>query len=121
MISILGLAAVMVSVEQFWGKAGKEAEGSILEARHCLVLLDVIAFLPFLGLETSESVKTSPFIELTSEQGEQDLVPRNPRGKGGASNDWHLLGGNELVGDLLGTDVKIDPIGLLIISILCPD
>ena len=98
---------------------GKEAGGSTLEARHCLVLLDVIAFLPFLGLKTSESVKTSPFIELTSEQeGEQNLVPG---GIGGASNDWHLLGGNELVGDLLGTDVKIDPTGLLTISFLCPD
>ena len=78
----------------------------------------MIASLPFLGLKTSESVKTSPCIELTSEQGEQDLVPG---GRGGASNDWHLLGGNELIGDLLGTDVKKDPIGLLIISILCPD
>ena len=115
MISILGLAAVMVSVEQFWGK---EAGGSTLEARHCLVLLDVIASLPFLGLKTSGSVKTSPCIELTSEQGEQDLVPG---GRGGASNDWHLLGGNELIGDLLGTDVKKDPIDLLIISILFPD
>ena len=48
------------------------------------------------------------------------LVP----GKGGGVIDtwhWHPLSGNELVGDLLGTDVKIDPIGLLIISILCPD
>ena len=106
----------MVSVEQFWGK---EAGGSTLEARHCLVLLDVIASLPFLGLKTSGSVKTSPCNELTSEQeGEQDLFPG---GKGGAIDDWHPLGGNELVGDLLGTDVKIDPIGLLIISILCPD
>ena len=70
MISILGLAAVMVSVEQFWVE---EIGG---------------------------------------------LVP----GKGGGViEDWHPLGGNELVGDLLGTDVKIDPIGLLIISILCPD
>ena len=106
----------MVSVEQFWGK---EAGGSTLEARHCLVLLDVIASLPLLGVKTSESVKTSPFIELTLEQeGEQNLVPG---GRGGASNDWHLLGGNELIGDLLGTDVKKDPIGLLIISILFPD
>ena len=72
-----------------------------------------------LGLKTSESVKTSPCIELTSEQeGEQDLVLG---GRGCAIDDWHLLGGKELVGDLLGTDVKIDPTGLLIISILCPD
>ena len=70
MISILGLAAVMVSVEQFWVE---EIGG---------------------------------------------LVP----GKGGGViEDWHPLGGNELVGDLLGTDVKIDLTGLLIISILCPD
>ena len=55
------------------------------------MLLDVIASLPFLGLKTSESVKTSPFIELTSEQeGEQDLVLG---GRGGACDDWHLLGG----------------------------
>ena len=78
----------------------------------------MITSLPFLGLKTSGSVKTSPCIELTSEQGEQDLVPG---GRGGASNDWHLLVGNELVGDLLGTDVKVDPTGLLIISILCSD
>ena len=62
-----------------------------------------------LNLKTSESVKTS-CIELACElEGEQYLA---------------LLGGIELVGDLLnllGTDVKIDPIGLLIISILCPD
>ena len=46
------------------------------------------------------------------------LVP----GKGGGViDDWHLLDGNELVGDLLDTNVKIDPTGLLIISILCPD
>ena len=70
----------------------------------------MIASLPFLGLKTSESVKTSPCIELTSEQGEQDLVPG---GRGGASNDWHLLGGNELIGDLLGTDVKKDPISIV--------
>ena len=63
-----------------------------------------------LGLKASESVRTSSCIELTCEQeGDQDLV---------------LLGGKgeELVGDVLGTtDVKIDPIGILIISILCPD
>ena len=60
-----------------------------------------------LNLKTSESVKTSSCIELACElEGEQYLA---------------LLGGKELVGDLLGTDVKIDPIGLLIISILCPD
>ena len=46
------------------------------------------------------------------------LVP----GKGGGViDDWQPLGGNGLVGDLLGTDVKIDPIGLFTISILCPD
>ena len=106
----------MVSVEQFWGK---EAGGSTLEARHCLVLLDVIASLPFLGLKTSGSVKTSPCIELTSEQEDEPALV--PGGRGGANNDWHLLGGNELVEDLLGTGVKIDPTGLLIISILCPD
>ena len=78
----------------------------------------MIASLPFLGLKTSGSVKTSPCIELTSEQGEQDLVPG---GRGGASDDKHLLGGKELVEDLLRTDVIIDPIGLIIISILCPD
>ena len=60
-----------------------------------------------LGLRVSGSVKTSPCIKLACElEGEQYLA---------------LLGGKELVGDLLGTDVKIDPIGLLIISILCPD
>ena len=59
-----------------------------------------------LGLKTGASVKTSLCIELNSEQeGGQDLV---------------LLGGKgeELVADVLGTDVKIDPMGLLIISIL---
>ena len=60
-------------------------------------------------LKTSESVRTSSCIELTCEQeGDQDLV---------------FLGGKgqELVGDVLGTDVKIDPVGILIISFLCPD
>ena len=33
-----------------------EAGGSTLEARHLLVLLDLIASLPFLGVETSEVV-----------------------------------------------------------------
>ena len=62
---------------------------------------------PTLGLKASESVKNSSCIELTCElEGEQYLA---------------LLGGKELVGDLLGTDVKIDPIGLLVISILRPD
>ena len=112
----MGSAAFMVSVEQFWGE---KAGGSTLEAMHRLVLLDSIASLPFLGVETSDSVKTSPCIELTSEQeGEQDLVLG---GRGGASDDKHLLGGKELVEDLLGTDVIIDPMGLIIISILCPD
>ena len=60
---ILG-SGLRVSVEQFWGE---EAGGSNLEARHRLVLLDLIASLPFLGVETSESVNTSPCIELTSE------------------------------------------------------
>ena len=62
-----------------------------------------------LNLKTSESVRTSSCIELTCEQeGDQDLV---------------LLGGKgeELVGDVLGMDVDIDPMGLLTISILCPD
>ena len=62
-----------------------------------------------LGLKASGSVKTSPCIKLACEQeGEQDMA---------------LLGGKgeELVGDVFGTDIKIDPIGLLIISILCPD
>ena len=61
-----------------------------------------------LNLKTSESVGTS-CIELTCEQeGDQDLV---------------LLGGKEeeWVGDVLGTNVKIDSIGLLTISILSPD
>ena len=44
-----------------------------------------------------------------------------PGKKCGVIDNWHPLGGNELVGDLLGTDVKIDPTGLLIISFLCPD
>ena len=106
----------MPSMEQFWDKG---PGGSTLEARHRLVLLDLIASLPFLGLKTSESEKTSPCIELTSEiDGEQDLVLG---GRGGASDDKHLLGGKELVEDLLGTDVILDPIGLIIISILCPD
>ena len=94
-------------MEQF---SGEKAGGSALEARHCLT---------FLGMEISESVRTSPCNELTSEQeGEQDLVLG---GRGGASDDWQLLGGKELVEYLLGTDVIIDPIGLIIISILCPD
>ena len=62
-----------------------------------------------LNLKTSESVRTSSCIELTCEQeGDQDLV---------------LLGGKgeELVGDVLGMDVDIDPMGLLTISILSPD
>ena len=42
-------------------------------------------------------VKTSPCIELMSEQGEQNLVLG---GKGGACDNWHLLG------DVLGVDVK---------------
>ena len=62
-----------------------------------------------LEAKTLESVKTSPCIELTCEQeGDQDMV---------------LLGGKEeeWVGDVLGTDVKIDPMGLLTIFILSPD
>ena len=62
-----------------------------------------------LNLKTSESVRTSSFIGFTCEQeGDQDMV---------------LLGGKEaeLVGDVLGTDVKIDTMGLLTISILSPD
>ena len=85
----------MVSVEQYWGE---EAGGSTLEARHRLVLLDLIASLPFLWVKTSESVKTFPCIELTSEQGgEQNLVLG---GKGGACENWHPLG------DVFGVDVK---------------
>ena len=113
---LTGDSGFVAFLEQFWGEG---AGGSTLEARHRLVLLDLIASLSFLGVETSESVKTSPCIELTSEQeGEQDLVLGE---RGGASDDKHLLGGKELVEDLLGTDVIIDPIGLIIISILCPD
>ena len=62
-----------------------------------------------LGLKASGSVKTSPCIKLACEQeGEQDMA---------------LLGGKEeeLVGDVLGRDVEIDPMGLLTISILSPD
>ena len=63
-----------------------------------------------LGLKASESVKTCSCVKFTCEQeGEQDLV---------------LLGckeEEELVGDVLSTDVKMVPTGLLIISILCPD
>ena len=102
----------MASVEQFWDSG---AGGSTLEARHCLVLLDLIASLPFLGVETSESVKTSSCIELTSEQeGEQDLVLG---GRGGAIDDWHLLGvkGGGIVGNVLGA-IKMDQVGSLIIS-----
>ena len=86
----------MASVEQFWDSG---AGGSTLEARHCLVLLDLIASLTFLGVKASESVKTFPCIELTSEQGgEQNLVLG---GKGGACDNWYLLG------DVLGVDVKL--------------
>ena len=82
-------------------------EDQLLEARHCLVLLDVIAPLPFLGLKTSESVKISPFIELTSElEGEQDLVLGGRGVKGGG-----------LVGNVLGLGViEMDKVGSLIIS-----
>ena len=63
-----------------------------------------------LNLKTSESVRTSSCIKLACvQEGEQDMA---------------LLGGKgeELVGDVLGTtDVKMDPIGILVISILCPD
>ena len=70
-----------------------------IDSGHCLVLLDLIASLPFLGVKASESVKTFPCIELTSEQeGEQNLVLG---GKGGACDNWHLLG------DVLGVDVKL--------------
>ena len=103
----------MVSVEQY---RGEEAGRSTLEARHRLVLLDLIASLPFLGVETSESVKTSSCIELTSEQeGEQDLVLE---GRGGAIDNWHPLGGKGggLVGDELGVDVKMGRVGSLTIS-----
>ena len=86
MTSKLDSAVIMASVEQFWD-AG--AVGSTLEARHRLVLLDLIASLPFLGVKTSESVKTSPCIELTSEQGEQNLVTRR------------------LLGDVLGVDIRL--------------
>ena len=96
MASILGSAAIMLLMEQFWDEG---PGGSTLEARRRLVLLDLIASLPFLGVKTSESVKTSPCIELTSEQeGELDLVLR---GKGGACDNWHLLG------DALGVDVRL--------------
>ena len=113
MTSKLGSSTFVVFVEQYWGE---EAGGSTLEVRHRLVLLDLIASLPFLGVETSESVKTSSCIELTSEQeGEQDLVLG---GRGGAIDDWHLLGGKGggLVGDELGVDVKMGLVGSLTIS-----
>ena len=103
----------MVFVEQYWGE---EAGGSTLEVRHRLVLLDLIASLPFLGVETSESVKTSSCIELTSEQeGEQDLVLG---GRGGAIDDWHLLGGKGgvLFVGVLDEDVKTEGVGFLVIS-----
>ena len=61
-----------------------------------------------LGLKATEFVKTScfePTFELEGEQGKALLGDKE----------------EELVGDLLRTDVIIDPIGLLIISILCPD
>ena len=109
----MGSAVIMPSMEQFWDKG---LGGSTLEARHRLVLLDLIASLPFLGVETSESVKTSSCIELTSEQeGEQDLVLG---GQGGAIDNWHLLGGKGggLVGDELGVDVKMGRVGSLTIS-----
>ena len=112
-VSIMGSAVVMPSMEQFWDKG---PGGSTLEARHRLVLLDLIASIPFLGLKTSESEKTSPCIELTSEiDGEQDLVLG---GRGGACEDWHLLGGKGggLVGDVLGVDVKIGRVSSFTIS-----
>ena len=62
-----------------------------------------------LGLKASGSVKTSSCIKLAREQeAEQDLA---------------LLGGKEeeFVGDVLGTDVEVDPMVLLTIFILCPD
>ena len=60
------------------------------------------------GLKASESVKTS-CIELTCElEGEQGMALLDDKEE-------------QLVGDVLGTDVIIDPIGLIIISILCPD
>ena len=46
----------MASLEHFWDAV---AGGSSLEARHRLVLLDLIASLPNLGLKTSESEKPS--------------------------------------------------------------
>ena len=61
-----------------------------------------------LGLKASESVMTS-CIELTCElEGEQGMALLDDKEE-------------QLVGDVLGTDVIIDPIGLIIISILCPD
>ena len=105
----------MLPMEQFWDEG---PGGSTLEARRRLVLLDLIASLPFLGVETSESVKTSSCIELTSEQeGEQDLVLG---GRGGAIDDWHLLGGKGggIVGDVLGA-IKMDQVGSF--QILWPD
>ena len=103
----------MVSVEQFWEAV---AGGSSLEARHRRVLLDLIASLPFLGVKTSESVKTSPCIELTpGQEGEQDLVLG---GRGVASDDWHLLGGKGgvLFVGVLDEDVKTEGVGFLVIS-----
>ena len=100
MTSKLGSSTFVVFVEQYWGE---EAGGSTLE------------------VETSESVKTSSCIELTSEQeGEQDLVLG---GRGGAIDNWHPLGGKGggLVGDELGVDVKMGRVGSLTISILRPD
>ena len=51
---------------------------------------------------------------MSEQEGEQDLVPGMG---GGVIDDWHPFGGKELVGDLLDTVVKIDPKGLLIVSI----
>ena len=61
-----------------------------------------------LGLKATEFVKTSCFEPTCELEGEQGMA---------------LLGDKEeeLVGYVLGTDVKINLIGLLIISVLGPD
>ena len=60
--------------------------------------------------KTSESEKTSSCIEFTMElEGEQDL---DLGGRGGASKDWHLLGGKGggFIVYVLDRDVKIDAV-----------
>ena len=68
-----------------------------------------------LGLKTSETGKTSPCIELTSELEVKRALAIG--GRGGGSENRDLLGGKGgVLGDVLGVDMIIDRVGFSAIT-----